>query len=687
MTDKMLLKNLYEDYFKIGVACEHINDRFTNHEIGNKSKEEKIVTEFSSMTFANELKPAYNMGVNSPDRREEFLPFVINPYAEKMLSFAKNNHMKVRGHVMVWHSQCAKEAFCINYDPVTFPTDPEVLKEKPFLKMFEKLNPVCFVSRETMLKRLESYIYNLLEYMYAHGYANVIYAWDVVNEAIELDDKTETGLRNSYWYQVIGDDFIYWAFKYAHDAVNELSIKYASMYEVDAHDEQALKSIRPSLFYNDYNEYMPAKRDAIIAALNYESHGHKSVISEGLIEGIGMQGHLSDNSNLSEYEEALMMYSKLVPEVHITELDVKCTCTNINAEYYQAVFYKEFFEMLIRCVKAGAKLTSVTFWGLTDDNSWIRDANPLLFHGDLTRKRSYDALVMALNGGDLGDPEIIKLDLTDRIIDFEGHEFDLAKAGIKMRGFGRMEITDKLSHSGQKCLAQENRFDGWSSIGVDVSDFIGLTINIQAWVKSPAEYITLNASEGTPLIAKIKGGEDWKCISVTYRVPDKVHSMFLQFNTIEKDSDKFSPIYVDDIQIKLAGLFEDFEAEQNIALIRGVGHLPVLYTTDKEYHGESGHSLCVTRHEKDATVKFSVASFIGKTIKVGAYVKTKDSQIKIGLDTTNTTELAVVDTQDNIWNHIETVVSIPDNLNSADVYIATNGSSDYYIDDISVTLA
>lgn len=687
MASREILKDLYKDYFKLGAACEHINGKFTNHEIGNSEKEALLSGQFNSMTCANELKPAYNMGVTSPERKEDFLPFVINPMAVKMLDFAKSHGMKMRGHVMVWHSQCAKEAFCINYEPVTIPTDPKLLEEKPFLKYFEKLDPVCYVSREIMLKRLESYINNLLEYMYVNNYADVIYAWDVVNEAIELEDKTETGLRNTYWYQVIGDDFIYWAFKYAHDAVERLSVKYAAQYSIDPLDSEKLKLIKPSLFYNDYNEYMPAKRDAIIAALKREGHGHGSVISEGLIDGIGMQGHLSDNSNLEEYEEALMMYSKLVNEVHVTELDVKCTCTNINAEYYQAVFYKSLFEMFIRCRRNGANLTSVTLWGLTDDNSWIRDANPLLFHGDLTTKRSYDALVYAVKGGDLGEPEIIKLDLSDRSIDFEGENYDLQAAGVKMRGFGRMEITDKTSHSGSHSLSQENRFDGWSQIAVDVSDFIGLTINFSAWVKCPAQFITLNATEGEPLVAKVPGSDDWTMISATYRVPDKVHSMFLTFGSIEAKPDTFSPIYVDDIKISLAGLIEGFENDTNIALIRGVGHLPVLSTTAQETHTPAGRSLLVTRQEKDATVKFSVASFIGKTINVKAYVKTSDSVIKMGLDTTESVELTTINTIPNEWNLIEAKTTISPSVNSADIYISTNGNADYYIDDIEVTLA
>ena len=292
----MVLKEVYKDIFYIGTAVESIHDQFTNNEIGNPDKEALIVREFSSMTCANEMKPAYNMGWNSPDAREDYLPYVINPNAKKMLDWVRANGLKMRAHVMVWHSQCAQEAFCKEYKPVFEPVDEEKLKENPRLRFFQKLDPVCFVDRDTMLKRLESYIDSMLEYIYREGYAEQIYAWDVVNEAIELADKTETGLRNSYWYQVIGDDFIYWAFRFAKAAVLKLSVQYAGVYGIDPTDEAALARIRPTLVYNDYNEWQPDKKAAIIAALKREGHGHGSIIGEGLIDGIGMQGHISDNN-------------------------------------------------------------------------------------------------------------------------------------------------------------------------------------------------------------------------------------------------------------------------------------------------------------------------------------------------------------------------------------------------------
>lgn len=689
----MVLKEIYRDYFKIGVAVEDVTERFTNNEIGNPKKEALITEQFCSMTFGNQLKPAYNMGWGSPEAREDFLPFVINPSAKKMLDFVKDNGMKMRGHVLVWHSQCPKEIFCKEYKPVTIPTDPELLKEKPMLKFFERLDPVCFVERETMLARLESYIFDLMEYMYANDYAAQIYAWDVVNEAIELADKTETGLRNSYWYQVIGDDFIYWAFKFAKAAVEEKSKKYAARYGIDANDEKALRRIQPSLIYNDYNEWVPDKKAAIIAMLKRENKGHGSIIGEGLIDGIGMQGHLSDNNSVEEYIAALREYASLVSEVQVTELDVKCTCTNKNAEYYQALFYQKLFEGFLQAGKDGVNLTSVTFWGLTDDNSWIHGANPLIFHGDLSPKKSFDAVVYAAVGGDLGQPEKIILNLNDRHFDFEpaadGNVVNPTDLGFKMRGFGEIELTESVVHGGRYALANEKRFGDWCGISLNVSDFIGQTIRVKAWVKSEADEITLTADLGNefPVIAKAEtAGQDWTYMEGTYSIPNDVYAMFLNFNAIEPQG-KNSAMYVDDVEVELLGLYESFEGRSNIAAIRGAGHLPFCYVTDEQSRDGKSHSYCVTRQEKDATINLNIAPYIGHTVEVTMYVKTEDSVVRIGLDGATPKLLKEIRTTGVEWNEISAKVTLPADLNSAEIFVETDGNAVFYVDDFSVTLA
>nr|ADX05681.1 putative carbohydrate-active enzyme [uncultured organism] len=689
----MVLKEVYKDLFYIGTAVESIHDQFTNNEIGNPDKEALIVREFSSMTCANEMKPVYNMGWSSPDAREDYLPYVINPNAKKMLDWVRANGLKMRAHVMVWHSQCAQEAFCKEYKPVFLPVDEEKLKENPRLRFFQRLDPVCFVDRDTMLRRLESYIDTMLDYIYREGYAEQIYAWDVVNEAIELADKTETGLRNSYWYQVIGDDFIYWAFRFAKAAVKKHSVQYAGVYGIDPTDEAALARIRPTLVYNDYNEWQPDKKAAIIAALKREGHGHGSIIGEGLIDGIGMQGHISDNNDIDEYIDALNEYASLVREVQITELDVKCTCTNINREYYQAVFYKEFFERLLAAKKAGANLTSVTIWGLTDDNSWIRGADPLLFRKDLTAKKSHEALVYAVTGGDLGEPEYVVRNLDKHVFDFETPEGEEQKDpetyGFKMRGFGKCLLSEERAHSGKFSLTSTPRFADWMGITCDVSDFIGQTIQIDAWVYSEAKEITLGADiEGVfPQIATVEGGAEWKKISASYKVPTGQHSLRLFFGTKEANPGPCSPLFLDDVEISLIGQEESFEEETNIAAIRGAGHLPFIFVTDKESVDGKSKSLGVTRQEKDATISLDVSAYIGKTIDVTMFVKTADSLIRIGVDGSEPVLCAEVPSKAGEWTEVHTTATLPDGVLSAKLYVETDGRADFFVDDVFVKLA
>ena len=688
MLDAKILKNLYYDYFKIGVACEKINDRFKNHEIGNPDKEALMKRHFNSMTCANELKPAYNMGCKSPDATEEYVPFKINPAGHAMLDWARDNGLKVRGHVMVWHSQCPNEVFAKGYEPVTIPTDPELLKERPFLKYMEKLDPVCFVDRDTLIKRMQSYIRSLLEYMYENGYADVIYAWDVVNEAIEPAYKQETGLRNSYWYRIIGDDFMYFAFKAAHDAVTELSVKYAGRYGIDPFDDKALNAIRPLLFYNDYNEWQKEKKSYIIAALNREGHGHGSIIGEGLIDGIGMQGHLSDNNDVGEYLEALYEYSKLVKHVHITELDVKCTCTNVNAFYYQAVFYKELFDGLVKAVRDGVNLSSVTFWGLTDDNSWIRGANPLLFNGDLTPKASFKAVCSAITHESIGEPEEIKLDFSDRTFVFTGTSdapFDLAKNGFMFKGFGNMEVKENAGISGKPALYAE-RFSDWGGLCFDVSDFMGQTVTVRGAVKSPSKALKIHAAVDEPgkdLAVIDMNGDTWVEFSCKVRIPSGYHSLSLCMAPTDHTDGRPDKIFVNKLSLSLVGIKEEFEDDYNIASVRGMGHLPMLSTVGHDHHCRD-HALLVSRQEKDATVKFDITPYIGYKVEFTAFVKTDDAKIFAGLDLKDPLRLADVDSVGGEWNKITFETTVPDDLKSAEVYIETDGNADMLIDDILV---
>lgn len=552
------LDDLYQDYFKFGVACEaidHWND--FGKEIGNPAKEKLISTVFNSITCGNEMKPAYNF-----DPESENL-FAVDPAAEEMMDFAVENDLKMRGHVLIWHSQV---------DPSIFAVDYKALSDgKQTFSDSAALDEECLVDRETLLARMKSYIYGMMEYTYKNGYAETIYAWDVVNEA--ADESNEDGLRRSYWYRIIGPDYLYYAFLYAREAETLYAKQYADLYGLDA-EKDDLSVIMPKLFYNDYNEWFALRSDKIVEFLTKEKwnenhekvnsdviapDGDGTIYGDGLLDGIGMQGHLNDTQNIDEYMTALEKYSAVVDEVHITELDVGCSKTDENVWYYQAKFYYDFFSRLIEEVEKGAKLTSVTVWGLTDDASWRVDANPLLFYGDLEKKPAFDAIVLAA----------------------KGEEFT-------------MTLADTLQ---------------------EVKDL----------------FITFEPYQ--------EGGKT-KTV-----VPKEV------------------------------GIFG-----------RGTGHQASLSLAAKINHTQDaaiGYSLLVTRKEQDASMKLDLSRYAGKSVTITAYVMTEDKKIIMGMETDSAEVLTEKEAEEE-WTLLSADVTIPEGTAAAFLYIETDGSADFYVDDISV---
>lgn len=668
-----VLKDLYVDDFKMGVASEalsHWGGSNPLNEIGNSYKEDLIKKEFNSLTFGNELKPDYNMGYKSAEATETYLPFVIDTSAKEMLDWAKENGIPVRGHTLVWHSQCPDAVFCKGYAPVY--TDDNK----------SKLSNDCLVDRDTMIARLESYIDNVMKYMYENGYGDVIYCWDVVNEAVE-PGTNEYDLRDSYWYRTIGPDFMYYAFKYAREYSQKYAIEYADIYGVSANDEEAVKSIMPKLFYNDYNEFQESKKNAIIKILTDKVNGH-SVKEDGYIDGIGMQSHLSDTTNIDSFIQALRDYDEAFGEVHITELDVAQTSTGVNADYYQAAFYKNFFEQLVKAREEGVNLSSVTIWGLTDDNSWKKESSPLLFNSDLSKKLAFDGIVYAKTGEELPEPAYVAPDFSDAMYEFDAEGATAESEGFTPRGDSELLVQDEETISGNGALLVTGRGDTWHGASFDVSRFVGQTIDISAWVKSDSPLVKISAdidNEWPNITSADTSNGDWVQIKGRYKVPAELTALKLYFETPDTED-----IYVDHLQVKLVGMDECFEGKTNIVSPRGVGHMPRLAVTDTEkMTGEK--SLLVTREEQDANIKFDLSKYIGNTVTVKAHVKTTDKQIRLGLDGDNPVVLNEVAANDGEFTEIETTYTISNQLTAANMFLETDGNADFYVDDITVRIA
>jgi endo-1,4-beta-xylanase len=189
----------------------------------------------------------------------------------------------------------------------------------------------------------------------ASHYAGQISSWDVVNEAFEEDGSR----RQSNLQVEMGDGWIEEAFRAA-----------------DAADPDA------KLCYNDYNlDGLNAKSDGVYAMV-------EDFLARGVpIDCVGIQTHLSQDSDLSTYQQNLQRFSDLGVDVHITELDVG------GSGSAQADVYRTVTES---CV-AVERCAGITTWGITDKYSWRGDETPLLFDSNYQKKEAYTAVLDALN--------------------------------------------------------------------------------------------------------------------------------------------------------------------------------------------------------------------------------------------------------------------------------------------------
>lgn len=317
------LKDAYKDYFMIGVAVNQRN-------VTNASQSALVKQEFNSMTAENDMKP------EPTEPREGEFNWTS---ADRIANFARQNGIKLRGHCLMWHSQIGKW-------------------------MYED-NP----TKEVFFKRMRNHIHTIV-----NRYKDVIYCWDVVNEAITDDRNAADPYRQSPLYKIAGDEFIAKAFEYAREA-----------------DPKAL------LFYNDYNECDPVKSKRIYEMV-------KKMKAAGVpIDGIGMQGHYNIyGPSEKEVDDAIKLYKQVVNHIHVTELDIRINeemggqlrfsregqTVSDSIKQHLADQYARVFRVfrnhkdVVKCV---------TFWNLSDRDSWLGARNyPLPFDTEYKPKLAYE---------------------------------------------------------------------------------------------------------------------------------------------------------------------------------------------------------------------------------------------------------------------------------------------------------
>jgi endo-1,4-beta-xylanase len=179
----------------------------------------------------------------------------------------------------------------------------------------------------------------------AGRYRGKIAAWDVVNEA--LADGPSGELRSDSPFTALGPTFIDEAFRAAHEA------------DPDA-----------QLFYNDYEieGEGSAKSEAAFALC-------KRLVEAGVpITGVGLQMHVDPRHwpPAESIQRNIERYADLGLRIEFTEMDVPVGEIPGNLDQKLQRQREIAHDIVAACV-AVERCAAITFWGLTDRDSWLED--------------------------------------------------------------------------------------------------------------------------------------------------------------------------------------------------------------------------------------------------------------------------------------------------------------------------
>lgn len=339
LTDGML-RDQFQGDFKVGAVLSSVQ---LENSDGNM---ELALSQFNSLTPSYELKP------DTIAPTEGVFDF---SGADRIVDWAIANGMDVRGHALVWHEGT-----------------PEYFYEG---------------TPAEVRARLESYIETVVTH-----FRGRIQSWDVVNEVVSADVfRGDAGIgpdRRGRWFEAAGGaDYIDWAFQAARDA------------DPDA-----------KLYLNEYSTQHPIKQPWLLEILQRLQDRNVP------IDGVGHQFHLFLESDPVELMQAIDVVDNqfMGLDQHVTEMDMDfyndpgtCWSEQINCDpnigsvappemlAQQAEIFRAVFEGL----RQRPSVTSVTTWGVTDNESWLNHSPaerfnyPLMFDRDGEPKPAFWAVV------------------------------------------------------------------------------------------------------------------------------------------------------------------------------------------------------------------------------------------------------------------------------------------------------
>ncbi len=319
------------------------------HQLDDERYKAIMLRECATMVCENEMK--WYTVYPEPD--------VVNfDPADRLVAFAKENGLSMRGHTLLWHRK--------RWSP-------------------DWVNALEFKSAAAT----EAFVGPRVAAM-AKRYAPFIYAWDVVNEAAseETGDFRETSLSSKMGVELI--DFCFAVAK-----------------------ENAPQA---KLVYNDFMSWedtSAAHRAGVLRFL--EGLKARNVP----IDGLGIQSHsnyeMPDEFTRQKRKDWIAFCDEVVGmglDIYITEFDVNDTRLRPDKAYRDrliADYTRDYLDLMLDY----PQLKEILIWGMVDDQNWLQDflprddgvlKRPTLYDEDYQAKPVRQAVADALRAASAREP-------------------------------------------------------------------------------------------------------------------------------------------------------------------------------------------------------------------------------------------------------------------------------------------
>lgn len=228
-------------------------------------------------------------------------------YLDNIVTFAKQNNMKVRLHTLIWH------------------------------KHFPKILENC--SKNQIITFLDSYFSHI-----ANRYnEDTFYTVDVLNEIVadinSEEFKQGNILRESKWKEKLGNDYYLTILKLARKNFPN-----------------------SNLAYNEYDETNKEKRERIKTIINNIKKEEK-ITGITLLDSIGLQSHYHEYTTDEEIKETYADLIQTQKNLQVSEMDV----TKIKDK--NDIQVNRVFRTVLDC-SATYNINSFTCWGPSSSISW-----------------------------------------------------------------------------------------------------------------------------------------------------------------------------------------------------------------------------------------------------------------------------------------------------------------------------